>query len=189
MIEDFASSHTRLSPEIRVWQPDCTQSPDLSHLYRRLYAKTGGRGPMKTSIRPDDVRLRIGHMNARRNLIRMRPVGSLRVYPDPMPRRSRKLDHLSRRVTPHQVILKLNRIRLMWKRSNLHAPPSAWKPSLARSRSPRLHSHLRHTHAIQPNLLRRRQRQIKDPPMHKRSAIRNLHHRRLVRRQVRHPYY
>ena len=46
----------------------------------------------------------------------------LRVDPHPVPGRPGELDHLGRRIAPQQVVLQLDRVRLIQKRANLHAP-------------------------------------------------------------------
>ena len=155
---------------------------------KQFTQKTRGRRHYGRLIRSNNVRLGIRHMNVRRDLVRMRPVRSLRTDPHPMPRWPRKLNHLGRCITAYQVVLELNRVLLARKRPNLHAPPSARNRVPPWSRSPRLHPNPGNSHAIQPDRFRRSQGQIQYSPMHKRPAIRDLHHRRLVRRQVRHPH-
>ncbi len=128
-------------------------------------------------------------MNPIRNLSRILLIRKLRIHPHPIPSRPRKLNHFRRSIPPNQISLQLHRIRLPRKRPNLHTPAPASINIRLYRRSKRLHLNLRHTSAIHPRSLRRRQRQINNPPPDKRPAIRNLHHNRLIIRKIRHPHH
>ncbi len=138
-------------------------------------------------------------MDTLRHLCRRLLVRILRIDPHPVARRPRKLNHLRRPVPSYQVVLQRNRIVFRQKRANLHAPPPPRNRRLrrtpTRNRGRRcpcrkcLHPHLRHSCPIHPCRLRRSQRQVDNPPMHKRPTIRNLHHHALIVRQVRHPHH
>ncbi len=125
-------------------------------------------------------------MNPIGNLSRGPLIRKLRIDPHPISRGPGKLNHLRCRISPQQIFLQLHRIRFSRKRPNLHTPPSTRIRIRPNRRGKRLHLHLRHAGAIDSGRLRRSQREIDNPPSHKRPSVRNLHHRRLIRTQVRH---
>jgi hypothetical protein len=114
-------------------------------------------------------------------------IRKLRVHSHPISRRPGKLDHPRSRIAPQQIFLQLHCVGFVRERPNLHAPSSTRIGIRPNRCSKRLHLHLRDPDAINPRSLRRSQRQVDDPPPHKRPSVSNLHHDRLVRGQVRHP--
>ncbi len=134
-------------------------------------------------------------MDAIRHLLRRRLIRKLRIDPNPVPRRPCELDHLRRRVPPHQIVLQSDGILLGQERSDLHAPASTRnRRNLRRGstgnnrRSISLHPHLRNTSAVDARSLRRSQRKVDDAPVHKRSAIGDPHHDALVVREIGHAH-